>query len=135
MLSNSARHKRVGRGGAILVIIALVMAAVIFFKPEVFRTPVQVPASVTVRTSFVGLGNVVQIRSFSTHTMNGVVVTGRNSAKNQTARHWVGSIRPNEVVEVGWQEWNWTVAAGETITVSADGYLPIVFSSEQLGIR
>lgn len=125
-----------GRGcGWVIFIGVLILGAVIFFKPETLRTPFQVPVSVTVRESLVGIGNVVQIRNTSNKTLTGVVVTGRNSAKNQTATYNIGSIRAGEVAEVGWMEWNWTLAPGETITVSADGFLPIVFSSEQLGIR
>lgn len=133
----SPKRKGEGNGGCgwVIFIGVLILGAVILFRPETFRTRAQVPVSVTVRESLVGIRNVVQIRNTSDKTLTGVVVTGRNSAKNQTATYKIASIRPGELAEVGWMEWSWTVAPGETITVSADGFLPIVFSSEQLGIR
>jgi hypothetical protein len=121
--------------GGVLFIVIIVVLLVVFFRPQSFRTPAQVPASVTIRGSLVGIGNVVQVRNTSEKSLTGVVVTGRNSASNQTVTYRIGSIEPGKTVEVGWREWNWIVVPGETITISADGYLSIVFSSEQLGIR
>jgi hypothetical protein len=135
----SRRLRRGGEGhrGCLIAVVILVgiLLALIFFKPEVFRTRAQVPVSVTVRPSLIGIGNVVQVRNNSAKALTEVVVTGRNPANNQTATHHVGHLGARELAEVGWMEWNWTVTPGETITISARGYLPIVFSSDQLGIR
>ena len=123
-----------GCGGWFLITV-VVVAALIYCRPQTFRTPVQVPVSVSVRDSLIGIGNVVQIRNTSENTLHDVVVTARNSGLNQTTTYSVGSLGSGELVEIGWMEWNWTVAPNETVSVSASGFLPTVFSSQQLGIE
>jgi hypothetical protein len=118
-----------------LILIALFVTGCDSIKRESFRTPLQTPVSVSIRGSYVGFGNVVQVRNNSDKMLTGVVVTGRNHGQNASASYRVGNIRPGEVRDVGWREWNWKVDADETVTVSADGFLPIIFSSAQLGIR
>lgn len=124
-----------GGFGGWLVIGVISVAALVYFKPQCFRTPAQVPVSASVRASLVGMGNVVQIRNTSGKTLFDVVVTARNSGLNQTAYYTVGTLDSYDSVEIGWLEWNWTVVRNETISVSADGFLPTVFSSEQLGVK
>ena len=124
-----------GGCGRWLVIGVISVAAVAYFKPQCFRTAAQVPVSVSVRASLVGMGNVVQIKNTSGNTLFDVVVTARNSGLNQTAYYTVGTLGSYESVEIGWLEWCWTVERHETISVSADGFLPMVFSSEQLGVK
>ncbi len=119
----------------IIIIGVVLLIAAIYFRPETFHTPLNVPVSVTVRNSYVGIGNVVQIRNTSKDTLTGVVVKGDNPRSGETAKHSIGMIAPGNTVDVGWTEWNWKVSPGETITISSNGYLSIVFSSEQLGIR
>jgi hypothetical protein len=132
---NHGTAQGAGKVGFIIAIIIIGFLVLLFLKPETFRTGVQVPVSVTVRGSVVGIGNVVQVRNTSDKTLTGVVVAGRNPGVNQSATYKINSLGPGQVAEVGWMEWSWRVAPDETITVVADNYLPIVFSSEQLGIR
>jgi hypothetical protein len=131
------RKLRTGEGelGILIFVGGIIVVAFLFFKPEVFRTAVQVPVSVSIRDSIVGIGNVVQITNTSNTTLTGVIVTGRNSGMNQSLSYEIQSLGPRQNTEVGWMEWGWKVAANETITVSASGYLPIVFTSAQLGVR
>jgi hypothetical protein len=134
MLSSKTQRRGEGKGGVIIAIVVIGFVALLFFKPEIFRTGVQAPVSVSLRDSLVGIGNVVQVRNTSDKTLTGVVVTGRNPGKNQSTTYKIGNLGPGQLAEVGWMEWSWTVARGETITVTANNYLPIVFSSEQLGV-
>jgi len=137
MVSKNRLLKRRGNGGIEVVagLIILGVVAVVFFKPERIRTPWQVPVSMSIRKSMVGIGNVVQVRNTSTQVLRGVVVTGRNAGTNSSATYRIGTLTPGQLVEVGWMEWNWRVDPGETVTVSADGFLSIVFSADQLGVR
>jgi hypothetical protein len=129
-------HQRGSGGGMTIVVIAVILiVGFILLRPEALRTPIQTPVSVNVRESLVGLGNVVQVKNISDHLLFGVIVTGKNSAKNQSATYRVGNLAPGDIAEIGWMEWSWTVEPGEQITVSADGYLLIVFSAEQLGVK
>src|SRR5262249_12044419 len=134
MFSTKKQRNGQGNGVGIIGILVIGFIALLFFKPEAFRTSAQVPVSVTVRNSRVGIGNVVQVQNTSDKGLTGVVVTGRNAGLNQVISYKIGSLGPGQVAEVGWMEWRWTVAPSETITVTANEYLPIVFSSEQLGV-
>jgi hypothetical protein len=135
MLNTTKQRKGQGKGGVIIAILVIGFVALLIFKPEIFRTGAQVPVSVTLRDSLVGIRNVVQVRNTSNKTLTGVVVTGWNPGMNQSATYRIGNLGPGKLAEVGWMEWSWTVARGEKITVSANDYLSIVFSSEQLGVR
>lgn len=128
---------RQGRAEIGVLVAVAIVGLVIWasFNPETIRTPLQVPVSVTVRPSAVGIGNVVQVRNTSALTLTGVVITARNTGTNSAATHRIGAISPGQVAEAGWMEWNWRVDPGETVSVSADGFVPIVFSSAQLGVR
>jgi hypothetical protein len=132
--ANTQRKGESGCGTVVLIAIVALVAFIIF-KPEVIRTRMQVPVGVSVRYSLVGIGNVVVVRNNSEKVLQEVGVFGRNSGHNQSASYRIGTMRPGEVREVGWTEWSWRVDPNETITVVANDYLPIVFSSEQLGIR
>ena len=81
------------------------------------------------------MGNVVQVTNTSNKGLRGVQVTASNSAADQTASYVTGDLAAGRTAEVGWLEWNWVVEPGETVTVKANGYLPIAFSSDQLGVR
>lgn len=131
----SARNDGKALGIAIFLI-AVAAIGFLVLKPEVFRIRgVQVPAGVSVRNSAVGIGNVVQVRNTSDKTLYNVTLDARNPHSNESATYTIDQIQPGETEEVGWLEWGWKVAPGETITISSGDYLPIVFSSEQLGIR
>src|SRR5262245_16427318 len=112
-------------GGGMVVLVLLIV-----FRPQMFRTPFQVPVSVSVRPSYVGVGNVVVIKNNSRELLENVLLTGTNRSLNQTAQYRVGTIRPGETIEVGWTKWAWKVAPGETLTVSNDRYFSIVFTAE-----
>ena len=134
--SNEGKKKSSNKGCMITATIIAVVVGVIIFSPQCFRVRgVQVPVGVTIRGSMIGINNVVQVRNTSVNTLTGVVIVVKNSAAAQTARYNMGSISSGETKEVGCLEWNWKVEPGETITIWADGRLPIVFTSEELGVR
>ncbi len=120
----------------ILALVALVVAAVWIFRPDLFRIQgVQTPVSVTVRESLVGRGKVLQIRNVSEEPLEGVVVRAIKPSTNEQARLEINRLKPDEATDIGWVEWNWKLEPGQRIEVDARGYAPIVFSSKQLGIE
>ena len=48
----------------------------------------------------------------------------------------IDRLGPRETRELGWAEqWDWELKPGERVEVDAKGFLPIAFSSKQLGIK
>jgi hypothetical protein len=133
--SNAAAQGGGGCGCAMVTVVVIGVVGFLCFKPEAIRTGVQVPVGVSVRPSLLVITNVVQVRNESGKRLTGVVISAKNAAQNSSATYRIGVIDPGQVVEVGWGEWNWKVEPGETLTITADGFLPIVFSSAQLGVR
>ncbi|MCY2928027.1 MAG: hypothetical protein NTV86_00755 [Planctomycetota bacterium] len=81
-----------------------------------------VPVKITTRNSIVGAGRVLQILNASQRTI--LHLTVRIEAPNgQSAARTIDKLDPGEMVELGWLEWNWLTERGETVTVSADGFL------------
>lgn len=107
-----------------------------FFAPQWLRLRgVQTPVSVTVRSSVVGAGSVVQVKNESEKSLQNVVVTAINPSTNQQSRYKIEALDAGETREIGGLEWSWDFKPGHRIEVDADGYLPIVFSSAQLGVK
>ena len=106
-----------------------------FFKPEKIRTPMQVPVMVSVRSSMLGVGNVIQVANKSNTPLRNVVLRVHNPGKNSGLAHNFGEIAPQTVVELGTLDWGWVFEPGEKVTISADDFMQIVFTTEQLGLK
>lgn len=125
--------------GNVIILAAIAGGCYLFFwRPEWIRTKVQVPVAVQVRESLVGIGNVVQIRNESQRVLKNVGVAVVNEGSNSRRRKVdIGDLAPGETKELGTidDRWRWTVERGEQITVTAEGFFPIVFTAEQVGVR
>lgn len=120
----------------LIALLGIVVWAVWIFAPHVFRVQgVQTPVSATVRESLVGLGKVLQVRNESDKSLEDVFVTAFESDSNRQPKFRIGRLEPGEARDIGWMEWNWKLKPGERIEIDAKGYLPIAFSSKQLGIE
>ena len=119
-----------------IIVIGIIVAAVWIIAPQLFRVQgVQTPVSAAVRESLIGGGIVLQIQNESETALDEVVVAVFNPTSNEQARYKIDSLGPGEVKDIGWREWEWELKPGQKITVDAKGYLPIAFSSKQLGIK
>ncbi len=117
-------------------LILIGVGVLVFLKPELFHIRgVQVPVGVTVRPSAVGVGKVLQVTNTSDKILSNIVISAKSSREDQSVSYRIASLRPEQVQELGWMEWEWQPKPGDIIRITADGFLPIVFSSEQLGIR
>jgi hypothetical protein len=121
---------------ALLVLAVVVVGLLWAFAPQIFRVHgVQTPVSVTVRESLVGAGLVVRVRNESDGVLENVVVTARDKTTNRQAEHAVARLKAGETAEVGWLQWGWKLKPDHTVTVDADGHLPIVFTAGQIGVH
>lgn len=121
----------------VIMILALVgVGTVVFLKPELFRIHgIQVPVIVTIRPSVVGVGKVLQVTNTSDKIISSVIISAKNSTADQSASYELASLQPGQVQDLGWMEWQWKLKPGDIITVKANGFLPIVFNTKQLGMR
>jgi hypothetical protein len=129
---------KLGIVGAVVAIVLLggvVVGLVALAAPQVLRVRgVQTPVNVTIREGFL-TANVLRVQNLSqSHLPNVVVSANRPSTGENDARR-IESLAPGEVFELGGLEWNWVVHDGDTVTVKADGYLPMVFTSNQMAGR
>lgn len=125
------------RGGCgWLVMVGLLAAGYFYFvQPEKIRTPMQVPVMVSVRSSMLGVGNVIQVANKSNIPLKNVILRVHNPGKNSGLAHNFGEIAPQTVVELGTLDWGWVFEPGEKVTISADDFMQIVFTTEQLGLK
>lgn len=121
--------------GVLMLGIAAYGAYTLYTRPEKIRIPRQVPITVSVRSSLVGFGNVIQIANKSDRVLKDVVVILRNPGKNSEQSYRVGDIEAQEVRELGTIESGWVMEKGEMVYVVVGDALPIAFSAEQLGIE
>jgi hypothetical protein len=82
-----------------------------------------VPVRTSVRNSYIGAGRVLQITNSSQRTILHLVVRIEAPDGSSVARR-MDKRDPREMVELGWMEWNWSAEPGETVSVSASGFLP-----------
>ena len=132
-----ARTRGLGVVKVLLVValIALIVGGVWAVKPEWFRFRVQTPVSIKVRDSLVGRGKKIRVTNESEKTLEEVVVTAVDPESNERERYKIETLAPDDTVDIGWTKWSWKLGPGQRIEVDAKGYLPIVFSSKQLGIE
>lgn len=129
---------RRGNAAVITILVLVLLATSVFLvrNPEQIRIhQIQVPVGVSIRSSGVGIGNVLQIRNTSGQTLYNVEVVASNAAAATSASYRFVSIEPGVTQEIGWLEWDWKIQPNELIRISAEGFTSITFSSEQLGIR
>jgi hypothetical protein len=112
-------------GGVVLGLMALA-------APQFFRVRgVQTPVNVTMREGFF-TANVLRVQNLSQSHIPNVVVSADRPSTGETEARRIESLAPGEILELGGLEWDWVVHDGDTVTVKADGYLPIVFTSNQI---
>lgn len=100
--------------------------------PELLRVPgVQTPVNLTVRQGVL-TPNVLRIQSLSRDPLKNVVVTARRPSTGDQESRRFASVSPGQLVELGGLEWNWIIVDGDSVTVDADGFVPVVFTSSQL---
>lgn len=109
------------RSTAILVVLFLASIGTI---PGCGMSALPPPASVTYRSSLVGMGQVVVITNKSSDHLYNVTVVGRNYQQVSSASvKATDDLAPGSTVEVGWLEFgNWVPQPGESIEVYADNY-------------
>ncbi len=118
------------------LVVALVAGGVILFAaPQLIRVqglqpPIRLSARKGVLTPFV-----LQVKNDSDRYLTGVKITCKNLRRGDDASFDIDHLNPRAVVELGGLEWNWAVGAGDSYTVSCEGYLPIVFNASQLGLK
>jgi hypothetical protein len=136
LAASGKRAKRTDRTGDIIILAVLGLGCFWWFNASAVRVPVvQVPVTAHVRPSWL-VGNVLMLMNKSDKVLTGVRVSARNPGANSSQSVTVGQIQPGEVKEIGTLDWGWVVEKNESVTVSADGFaLPIVFTSEQLGVK
>lgn len=121
-------------GGAALLLLSagVTLVLTLVVAPELLRVPgVQTPVHLTVRQGVL-TPNVLRVQSLSRDALKNVVVTARRpSTGDQESRRFV-SVNPGQLVELGGLEWNWIIVDGDSVTIDADGFLPVVFTSSQL---
>lgn len=121
--------------GVLLLGFTVAIIALAIVAPQVFRVRgVQTPVTVTLRSGVL-TANVVRVQNLSQEYLANVVVSANRPRTRQAEARRLGTLAPGQLFELGGLEWNWVVSSGDTVTVKADGYLPIVFSSDQLGGR
>lgn len=122
-------------GYLFVLLLACGVAAIVYVvvaAPQVLRVRgVQAPVNVTLRDGFL-TANVVQVQNLSREHLPNVVVTASRPSTRKAEARRIGTLAPGQLVELGGLEWNWVIHDGDTVTVKADGYLPIVFSSDQM---
>lgn len=113
---------------AVVVVLAVVAAGTLaLLAPQVFRVRgVQAPVNVTIREGLLS-PYVVQVQNLSRDHLAEVVVTASRGLGGPSQSGRLPSMAPGQVVELGALEWNWQYQPGDTITVAASGYVPIVF--------
>lgn len=117
----------------VLLLVGVVAGVIAYKAPQLFRVRgVQTPVTVTLRPGVLS-ANVVQVQNLSHDHLANVVVTASRPGTSQSEARRLGTLAPGKVIELGGLEWNWVVRNGDSISVKADGYLPVVFSSDQLG--
>jgi hypothetical protein len=72
------------------------------------------------------------VQNLSQSHIPNVVVSADRPSTGETEARRIESLAPGEILELGGLEWDWVVHDGDTVTVKADGYLPIVFTSNQI---
>jgi hypothetical protein len=137
MQPSTSLRKEEGNIGFFVIVAAVIIGlfAFVIYQQDFLRIQEEVPVDVNVRTEIDRIGNVVQIQNNSNTPLTDVVVTGKNPARHESATYRIGNLGAGEQAEVETRNWNWIVAPNETITISANGYFPLVVSSDQLGIR
>jgi heme/copper-type cytochrome/quinol oxidase subunit 2 len=129
MAEAKPRKVRRTRNVLAVLIVLLIGAGVVvaFVAPQVFRVRgVQAPVNVTIREGMLS-AYVIQVQNLSRDHLAEVVVTASREMRSQSQSGRIPSMAPGAVVELGALEWNWQYQPGDTITVTASGYLPIVF--------
>lgn len=112
---------------ALIVLVIVCGAVVAFAAPQLFRIRgVQAPVNVTVRHGVLS-PYVIRVQNLSRDHLAEVIVTASREMRTPSQSGRIPSIAPGAVVELGALEWNWQYQPGDTITVTASGYLPIVF--------
>jgi hypothetical protein len=135
--SETSRRRSDHVGDFVIIIAVIAGCYVYFWHPEWIRMSGQAPVAVHVRGSLVGVGNVVQVRNESQSNLTNVIVEVVNRGSNSARRAAIGDLAPGETKELGTidERWGWVIERSEKITVRADGFSPIMFSAEQVGVR
>lgn len=136
-----AKKKTGSKTGIVGVLVTLVLLGgvavgiIAVAAPQVLRVRgVQTPVNVTLREGFL-TANVLRIQNLSQNYLPNVVVSASRPSTGAHEARRIESLAPGQVFELGGLEWNWVVHNGDTVTVKADGFLPIVFTSDQMGGR
>lgn len=111
--------------GVFLAVLAAIAVAVFIFAPERFPAGVglrDVPLVCSWRPSLVGEGQVVIIANPTGETLRNVHIVCRSSASNEKKEYFEDHWTPEQTKEIGWME-GWRFLSGETVEVSASGYL------------
>ncbi|MCI0366701.1 MAG: hypothetical protein L0219_22790 [Phycisphaerales bacterium] len=124
--------RRLTWAATVALLAILAVGILIYAAPQVFRLRgIQTPVNVTLRSGVL-TANVVRVQNLSRDHIANVVVTARRPNSSQAESRRLGTLAPGQVMELGGLEWDWVVRAGDTVTVNADGFLPVVFSSDQM---
>lgn len=108
---------------------------VLVLAPQVVRVPfLQPPISATARAGYLS-PFVLQLRNDSDRLLTDVHIICSNWRRNQSQQITIGTLAPRAVTELGALEWDWPLGGGDTITISAGGYGPIIFTAGQLGLE
>ena len=129
---------KIGIGGVLIALVlcgGVFVGVVAFVAPQVFRVRgVQTPVNVTLREGFL-TANVLRVQNLGQTYLPNVVVAAKRPSTGQQESRRIESIAPGQIFELGGLEWNWVVHDGDTVTVKADGFLPVVFTSDQMAWR
>lgn len=116
----------------LIILIGVVVIVVAVVAPQVFRVRgVQTPVNVTLREGIL-TANVLRIQNLSRDHLPNVNVTALRPSTGEREAKWIESLAPGQIIELGGLQWNWVVRNGDTVTVDADGFLPMVFTSDQM---